>query len=181
MSFGTIRQLGFVVPDLEQALRHWVERLGVGPFFHVGHQPVNDFTFRGEPSPAPHFSVALAQAGPVQIELIQQHDDAPSAFLEFTREGREGLQHVAYWTTSFDDLTASVLGTGHVEVQAGRSGSGAPYERVAYFEAGGPLGTIVEVSEVSGRKKALFEAVAAAGTDWDGTDPVRDMTSLVTR
>ncbi|MGY0389458.1 VOC family protein [Nocardioides sp. WG-D5] len=180
VTFGTIRQLGFVVPDLETAMRHWVERLGVGPFFHVARQPVNDFRFRGVPLAAPEFSVALAQAGHLQVELIQQHDPTPSAFQEFVDEGREGLQHIAFWTTRFDEVTAQVREQGHTEVMSGRSGSGAPDERFAYFDGGGPQGTVVEISEVSGRKRALFDAVAQAGANWDGTDPVRDMTSLVT-
>jgi hypothetical protein len=37
----------------------------------------------------------------------------------------------------------------------------------------------VEISEVRGRKRALFDAVAAAARDWDGTEPIRDMTTLV--
>lgn len=178
-TFGTIRQLGFVVTDIHAAIRQWIDCLGVGPFFYVDHQPVNDFSFRGLAS-SPDFSVALAQTGFLQIELIQQHNDEPSAFKEFIDTGSEGLQHVAYWTTHFDELTATVLASGHTELQAGRSGSGGPDERFAYFTSNGHRGTVVEVSEVSGPKAALFEAVAAASLAWDGTDPVRDMTSLVT-
>ena len=31
--FGPIRQLGYVVQDIESAMRHWVEVEGVGPWF----------------------------------------------------------------------------------------------------------------------------------------------------
>jgi hypothetical protein len=179
-SFGTVRQLGYVVPDIASAIAHWVERLEVGPFFYIDRQPVNDFTYRGEPS-APEFSVALAQAGPVQVELIQQLNDAPSAFREFSDTVGEGLQHIAYWTTAFDDVVARAEALGYRELQSGRSGGGGPDERFAYFTAGGHTGTVVELSEVAGRKAALFEAVAAAASGWDGTDPVRDMTALVAR
>ncbi|MGI5230278.1 VOC family protein [Actinoallomurus sp. CA-142502] len=179
-TFGTIRQLGYVVPDIASAITHWVERLEVGPFFYIERQPVNDFTYRGEPS-EPEFSVALAQAGPVQVELIQQRNDAPSAFREFTNAGGEGLQHIAYWTTTFGDLVDRAAALGYQELQRGRSGSGGPDERFAYFTAGGHAGTVVEISEVAGRKAALFEAVAVAAAGWDGSGPVRDMTTLVTR
>ncbi|MFC4048245.1 VOC family protein [Actinomadura syzygii] len=179
-SFGVIRQLGYVVPDIASAITHWTERLEVGPFFYIERQPVADFTYRGAPS-APEFSVALAQAGHVQVELIQQHNDAPSAFREFTDAGGQGLQHIAYWTDAFDALTGRAAALGYAELQRGRSGSGGPDERFAYFTAGGHAGTVVEISEVAGRKAALFEAVAAAAAAWDGTGPVRDMTALVTR
>jgi hypothetical protein len=36
--FGAIRQSGYVVRDIEAALRHWTSVLGVGPFFYATHQ-----------------------------------------------------------------------------------------------------------------------------------------------
>lgn len=47
-------------------------------------------------------SIALANSGPLQIELIQQRNDAPSMYRDFLAEGHEGLQYVAYWTEDFD-------------------------------------------------------------------------------
>ena len=32
--FGEIRQLGYVVPDIEAAMDYWSRVLGVGPFFY---------------------------------------------------------------------------------------------------------------------------------------------------
>ena len=29
--FGPLRQMGYVVPDVEAAMKHWVEVCGVGP------------------------------------------------------------------------------------------------------------------------------------------------------
>ena len=69
--FGEIRQLGYVVPDIEAAMDHWSRVLGVGPFFYAPRVPVEKFTYKGEPS-SPITSVALANSGPVQVELIQQ-------------------------------------------------------------------------------------------------------------
>ena len=40
-------------------------------------------------------SIALANSGDLQIELIQQVNDAPSMYKEFLDAGHEGLQHVA--------------------------------------------------------------------------------------
>ncbi|CAN5698325.1 hypothetical protein BH09ACT9_BH09ACT9_22900 [soil metagenome] len=33
--FGPLRQLGFVVNDIDSALKHWIDVVGVGPFFFV--------------------------------------------------------------------------------------------------------------------------------------------------
>ncbi|WP_039824922.1 VOC family protein [Nocardia testacea] len=176
--FGPLRQLGYVVNDIDSAMKHWVAVTGVGPFFYIDDQPLTGFRFRGQ-SASPRFSIALAQSGDTQIELIQQRNDEPSAFKEFTDRGLEGLQHVAYWTTDFDRLRAAARERGAIELQRGISGSGAPDERFVYFEEGPFPGTVVELSEVSGRKGALFRAVAAAAVGWDGDDPVRDMRTVL--
>ncbi|WP_280399038.1 VOC family protein [Nocardia carnea] len=176
--FGPLRQLGYVVADIGGAMRHWIDAAGVGPFFYIDDQPLHGFRFRGRPA-APRFSVALAQSGDTQIELIQQRNDEPSAFKEFTDRGLAGLQHVAYWTTDFDRLRAAARGRGATELQSGVSGSGAPDERFVYFEEGPFPGTVLELSEISGRKGELFRAVAAAAAGWDGRDPVRDMRTVL--
>jgi hypothetical protein len=176
--FGPLRQLGYVVRDIDAAMRHWVLATGAGPFFYIDDQPLNGFRFRGQAA-SPRFSVALAQSGDTQIELIQQRNDEPSAFKEFTDRGLEGLQHVAYWTTDFDRQLTAARERGAAELQSGRSGSGAPDERFVYFEEGPYPGTVVELSEISGRKGELFRAVAAAAIGWDGSDPVRDMRTVL--
>ena len=108
--FGPIRQNGYVVRDVEAAMKHWTEALGVGPFFYFERVPIEDFRYQGEPSPI-EVSIALANSGPLQIELIQQRNDAPSMYRDFLQAGHEGLQHVAYWTRDFDaDLERALAG-----------------------------------------------------------------------
>jgi hypothetical protein len=31
--FGPLRQMGFVVRDIDKAMRHWVEVCGIGPWY----------------------------------------------------------------------------------------------------------------------------------------------------
>jgi 4-hydroxyphenylpyruvate dioxygenase-like putative hemolysin len=175
---GAIRQNGFVVRDLNEALEYWTAVLGVGPFFRIADQPLTGFRYRGVPS-SMRMTVALAQSGGIQIELIQQLDDAPSAFRDFAQETGQGLQHVAYWTDEFDRVTAEAKERGMVEVQGGRSGSGGPDERFAYYETSDARAPMVEISETRGRKARLFDAVAQASVGWDGSDAIRDMEELL--
>lgn len=177
-TFGPIRQLGYVVPDVHAAMRHWIEGPGIGPFYYIDDATVTGNTFRGSPSPCPRVSIGLAQHGPVQIELIQQHDEAPSAFRPFIEAVGEGLHHVAYWTEHYDDLLAHALSRGYVEIQSGLSGRGRPDDRFAYLESGAHHGSLIEVSERGAEKRALFDAIARAAEGWDGSDPVRDVATL---
>ena len=176
-AFGTVRQLGYVVADLDAAMKHWLQGPGVGPFFHAASLSFTDFHLRGVPAD-PHVDAAFAQCGPVQIELIQLVDDQPSAFREFADEVGEGLQHVAFWTEDFDGLVERAVSRGYTEVQRGRSFGGAPDARFAYFDAGGHHGSVVEISEQGTRKAALWSAVARAAERWDGSDPIRDLATL---
>ena len=48
--YGEIRQLGYVVHDIEKAMRHWVDVLGVGPWFYIEKLSARDFLYRGQPS-----------------------------------------------------------------------------------------------------------------------------------
>lgn len=174
--FGPIRQNGFVVRDVRKAMDHWITRMGVGPFFYIERLPVKELRYRDAPSEAA-ISVALAQSGGVQIELIQQLDDAPTAFREFLDAGHEGLQHVAFWTTTFDADLARARRHGLRIVQSGRSGKGGGDERFVYFETTGHPGTVIELSEISGDKGRVFRKVAEAADGWDGSDPIREMSS----
>ena len=164
--FGNVRQNGYVVRDIEAAMRHWVEVIGVGPFFYFDRMPARGFTYRGQPSPV-EISIALANSGDLQIELIQQHNEAPSMYADFLRAGKEGLHHVAYWTETFDADMARLKG-----YEIGQSG-GASDGRFVYFLAEGHPGTVIELSEISGRKGQFFKRVAEAARQWDGSEPIR--------
>jgi hypothetical protein len=74
--FGPMRQVGIVVRDIEKAMRHWVEVCGVGPWFYAEQLPLDEFRYKGRPYDL-KVSIALANSGDVQIELIQQRNDVP--------------------------------------------------------------------------------------------------------
>jgi len=170
--FGPIRQNGYVVRDVEDAIHHWTQLLGVGPFFYFESVPIQDFRYQGAPSPLA-VSIALANSGPLQIELIQQRNDAPSSYRDFLRAGHEGLQHVAYWTKSFEEDLERVLKQGYEIAQSGTMGG--PNGRFVYLRTEGHPGTMVELSEVSGAKGRFFEHIAEVAKTWDGSQPIRRM------
>jgi catechol 2,3-dioxygenase-like lactoylglutathione lyase family enzyme len=176
--FGAIRQNGYVVRDIEVAMRYWSEVLGVGPWFHTPHAPIQDFTYRGDPS-HPDVAIALANSGPLQLELIQQHNDAPSLYRDFLADGQEGLQHIAYWTENFASERQRAIDLGF---RVGHEGVTGRYGPFVYFETknhpGNHAGTILELSDVGGLKHKLFQHIRAAAETWDGRDPVRDFPEI---
>ena len=167
--FGNVRQNGYVVRDIEAAMAHWTEVLGVGPFYYIEKVEVENFTYKGEASDA-DMSIALANSGDLQIELIQQRNDAPSMYRDFLEAGHEGLQHMAYWTTNFQSDYDRLLAQGFTVGQAGQIGENG---RFVYFETEGHPGTVIELSDISGPKGGFFKHIAEVASTWDGTKPIR--------
>ena len=153
--FGKVCQNGYVVRDIEAALKHWTEVLGVGPFYYIQKVPVENFTYRGQPS-EPDLGIALANTGDLQIELIEQRNDAPSMYLDFLNSGREGLQHMSYWTQIYQEDYDRHLAAGYVVGQEGEIGERG---RFVYFDTETHPGTIIEMSDVSGPKGKFFKRI----------------------
>lgn len=168
--FGKVCQNGYVVRDIEAALTHWTEVLGVGPFYYIERVECDWFTYKGEPSPV-EMSIALANTGDLQIELIQQRNDAPSMYMDFLNAGREGLQHMSYWTTDYQADYDRALAAGY---KVGHEGQiGGSQGRFVYFDTETHPGTVIEMSDISGAKGKFFEHIRKAAADWDGSNPIR--------
>jgi len=167
--FGAVTQNGYVVKDIHAAMRHWIEVLGVGPWYYLEHAPIEDFRYKGQPSPV-DVSIALANSGTLQIELIQQLNNAPSMYKDFLDAGHEGLQHLAYSPEDFQAALGRALKAGYRIGHEGRVGNPG---RFVYLDTQGHPGTIVELSDKSGPKGRMFARIAKAASVWDGTDPIR--------
>jgi len=171
---GEIRQLGYVVHDIEAAMAYWSKTLGVGPWFYNPKVPIENYRYRGE-AHAPHNSVALANSGFVQVELIQTRNDVPSMYRDFLQAGRTGLQHVAYWTADYDADLERLTRQGFKPVMSGEVGDRG---RFIYFDTEYHPGTVIELSEVAGPKGKMFDLIRKASEGWDGSDPVRPFPDL---
>ena len=73
-------QSAFVVENLEAACHQWSNNFGIGPFFIKDYRPgtFDQVIYRGAPADL-SMRVALAQAGTIQIELIEP-GQGPSAY-----------------------------------------------------------------------------------------------------
>lgn len=172
--FGEIRQLAFVVPDIDAAMDYWANTLGIGPFFIKRRITFTDYVYRGRSAPSPVISIALANSGFIQIELIQQHDSAASIYREFLDSDQRGLQHVSAWITTVE-LSAkreALLQQGYeIAQECVIAASGV---RLVYFSterAGGHF--IFELADLL--EPAHYERVLGirqAHELWDGTTPV---------
>jgi hypothetical protein len=171
---GPIRQIGYVVTDLDRALDSWVA-LGVGPWYVIREMPQR-VTYRGEPC-AVTLSLALANSGDLQVELIHQHDDTPSIFTEFLHSGRPGFHQLAYWTDDFEGTMGSVAEAGWPVVWNGASGPGGAVTRFAYVEPPDSPAAVIEIMELSAATEGMATFLREAAAAWDGRDPVRELSA----
>ena len=165
---GPIMQNGFVVPDWREAALHWAETLGVGPFFVVEHVAFAELRYRGEPTSI-DMSVAIAYAGELQIELVQQHDDTPSIYTDFLRDHAPGLQHVGALT---DDLDRA-LDDNALRSKIVQDGVTTAGQRFAYVDTVLHNGSMLEIVETDAGMLKAFDYMKDAARNWDGENPVR--------
>ena len=163
-----IFQYAYVVDDIETACRQWHALTGAGPFFVSPHHVSEQHFYRGEPSRA-DLSYAFGQAGPAHIQLIQQHNDAPSVYREMISAGSLGFHHVAILPSDFDAECARYEAAGCPAVTTLISAA-----RVAYMDTRKVLGCFVELYEDNAPLRETFARWKAIHDEWDGvTDPVR--------
>ncbi|MDH7637431.1 VOC family protein [Sphingomonas oryzagri] len=168
-ALGPIMQLSYCPRDYDAALRYWIG-MGAGPFFELHHVQLENIRFRGEPSDI-DFSMALGYLGDIQIELIRQHNDAPSMYTEWLAAGREGVQHMCVLVDDIAEARRRVVAIGGTVLQEGELPGGAG--AVIYVDTGGGPGTVMEYLQIGQAGRDGFAMMREAHRNWDGTDPIR--------
>lgn len=167
---GRIRQIGYVVTDIDRAIAGWLE-LGVGPWFVM-----RDLTlaarYRGEPCEITQ-SLALSNSGDMQLELIQQQSEAPSIFTEFLDAHGEGFHQFAYWASDFDATLRTVAEAGWPVVWEGGEDVGTRFAYVEPPAGRARVAQIIEIMELTDITSGMASFVRDAAANWDGSDPIR--------
>lgn len=144
----SVDQVAVVVRDLDAAMRHYSDELGIGPWAVYTFEPswIKGMTFRGQDQPY-SMKLALAQLGPIMYELIEPVD-GPNSYQEFLDANGEGLHHLGFFVEDLDAAIAEMEAKGFPLLQSGRAfgldGDGG----YAYFETEGSLGHIIEAIEM---------------------------------
>jgi hypothetical protein len=163
-------QLSFVVDDVVAAAQRWVDLYGVGPFYVLPASGPRPARYRGADTEL-DIRIAVTQAGPLQVELVEQRCDNPSVFRDVFARGQSGVHHVATMTDDFDAAVDHYARLGHVPVTELDTGMG----RVAYVDTFDAVGVMTEIVERSVGFTRSLAGTAKVCALWDGTDPVRQL------
>lgn len=166
-------QLGFVVPELMSAAAAWVQVFGVGPF-HIMPRVQSTCRYRGADAGI-DIEIGVAQAGPVQIELICDHTEGGSVFGDMaSRHGRHpfGLHQVSTLTGDYDAKVAHYRDQNY-ELACEFLNFG---QRVAFMDTFADFGFFTEIVEEKPSFRTNLATIAHTCETWDGTDPIRILT-----
>lgn len=136
-------QTAFVVRDLDEAVQHWADDLGIGPWriWTMKAPGLQDTLYYGQSVPF-SFRHALALSGELQFELIQPLT-GPSIFADQLAATGEGHNHVGVVVEDHAAAVVDVVSRGFTPLQSGRfglSGDGL----FAYFQPP-DIPTIIEL------------------------------------
>ncbi len=148
-----INQVCLVVKDAQLVAENYWNILGIGPWVFIDWTSplIYDYRVREKPTWA-RVTLALAQVGDVQFELVE-HRDGDSIYTEFLEEHGEGLHHMNFLVDDVDQAVAELEKDGFHSLQSGRIEGEGAYN---YVDLTKPL-------------RAIWEAVKMPIKDIPGT------------
>jgi hypothetical protein len=169
-------QMGFIVEDVHKSMLEWTDMLKIGPWFLREHGVFPSQFYRGEPTDV-ELSIAMGFAGHMMFELIQQHNDVPSVYMDVVRQRGFGFHHYGFGTNQYDETVRAYRDRGYIlAYEAVPSPGGA----VAYFDALADLPGMIEIIKITPLTEAVFTLMQQASVGWDGSNPVRPRPTVPT-
>ncbi len=134
-------QVGIVVRDVGKAMDYYRDTFGLGPWAVFDGEPETcvdrgrEISFKGR--------MAMAQAGPVQVELIQILE-GEGIHTEFLREHGEGIHHLGFFVNNLAQRLEAAGEAGIEVLQRGPLKQIGLTIEYAYLDTAGTGGVIIE-------------------------------------
>jgi hypothetical protein len=101
-----IDHIGIVVKDIDKTVELLSATWGVGPWDILEYTPDDDELEIDEPY---RIKLAFSSLGPVRLELIQPVE-GKSLWSEFLENEGEGIQHIAFMVSNWDEMMLGLKG-----------------------------------------------------------------------
>lgn len=164
-----IIQVAYTVEDIDRAMPHYTDLLGVGPWFKRGPLTADTALYRGEPTDL-ELTLARGFTGHSMVELIEQHNDSPSVFMETISRVGYGFHH---WGVGVEDIDAAVARCASLGYEVVLSDELPTGSAVRYLDTTKDLPGMIELIEMNAAQERHYTSFHAASLAWDGKDPVR--------
>ncbi|MBI1181072.1 MAG: hypothetical protein GC201_10975 [Alphaproteobacteria bacterium] len=166
-------QNAYLVNDVDEAVGRLTRTAGYGPWMILRHVELPKVWYRGKPAVV-DMSAAFTQAGDVQIELIQQHNDAPSCYRDLYPKGKQGFHHTAMFVPDYEEAKKAYEDAGCPCAQLFELPDGG---LAAYMDTSAVNGHMIEIYKESEGIRALYRMVREFVADND-RDAVMDGGSI---
>jgi|GEM_PF-290018 hypothetical protein len=169
----TMIEVCHVVENINVALKHWIEVLGVGPFF-LGDITITDsHRYRGRIATL-SMRLAFGLSGGTIIELVEPLEGDESAFSEGLRENGPGHHHFMF-AGDYDEDFANLTAHGFEPALESVTVLG---ERCALFDTRSANNGYIEVADLQISFSKMTRILQAANAEpWD-TPRIRPLTEL---
>jgi methylmalonyl-CoA/ethylmalonyl-CoA epimerase len=140
------KQCALIVRDLDDAVRRWVEDLGIGPWtgYRLGPERLKEMRYHGKEGRF-SFRHALAWQGDVQFELIEPLE-GESIFADHLETRGEGMHHIGKYVPDHAAAVELAIAAGFMPLQSARGFGAEGDGAFAYFQPPGLL-LVVELIE----------------------------------
>lgn len=167
--FGPVRQLGFISRDLDRSLQYFIDAWGIGPWYTL-RGVTNRMLYKGQ-EVSIEMSIALANSGDMQFEIVAQHNDVISLYSDALAHAK-GLhvQHVAVWHEDVAAIESAAHSRGWTSIFENQGGPG---RSVFVTHPDAPM-VCIEISDLDPFKEKVRRNILRIATEWDGTDPIRE-------
>jgi len=135
-----IIQVGILVKDVAEAAKKLEKLIGIGPF-EILEPEYRDLTYRGKTGKF-KIRIALAKAGPIQIELMQPLY-GETIYDEFAKRKGYGLHHLGIKTDNMEQSVKEMQEKGFQVIQSGNR----PGVKWAYLSTEDQTDVIFELLE----------------------------------
>lgn len=164
MGDSDLFQYAYFVRSIEDAAVQWSRLAGAGPFFVTRHHVADRFDYRGTTQEA-DVSYAFGYIDDVQIQLIEQHDDTPSIYLDMFPDRSEGQHHIARLVADYERTRNSIMADGH-DLACELEANGI---HACYLDTRSAIGVFTELHSITDRILTTFGRWRDAHRD--RTDP----------
>ncbi len=169
--FGRVVQFAIHAPSIEALARRWSHDMGAGPFYLLERIALAKSFYRGAPARFDHSS-AYGQLGDIMIELIHQHDDAPSAVRDMFAAHETGLHHAAIFVDAIDAAIGEAARRGMPIALDAATADGV---RFVMADARAQHGCMLEFYEPSDALRKFYAFIRRKSVGWDGNDYLRKL------
>ena len=144
----SIEHVGVLIRDLDRAMEHYTNDLGIGPWavYTLSPDSVRGMTVQGKEQ-GYVYKLALCNVGPVLYELMESVQ-GPNIYEEFLSEHGEGVHHLGYFVEDIDAEISRMDSRGFGLLQSGRGFGTNDDGAYAYFDTERACGCILEALEL---------------------------------